>query len=258
MALSINNKDSKKLLTQAVILAGGRGERLRPLTDTIPKPMAPINGIPFMDYLIYSIIKTGINKILILLGYKSKLIVDRYKSMKGIKIEFSYGTENDETGRRLLNAHKQLDDFFLLLYGDNFWPIEISSICENYKKLDVAVTTTVFSNKNGQGEYGYENNVVVSDNNYLIKYDKKRATKKANGVDIGYFLIAKDILNPRASGNISFEIDILPKFIANKQLGAYITDAQYYYLTNNKSLKDFEFATVTKNFSPLPQKYFME
>ena len=45
-----------KSITQAVILAGGRGERLRPLTDNIPKPMAPINGTPFLDYLIHSII----------------------------------------------------------------------------------------------------------------------------------------------------------------------------------------------------------
>ena len=54
-------------LQQAVILAGGRGERLRPLTDSIPKPMAPVNGIPFLDYLIHSIIQGEIKNILFLL-----------------------------------------------------------------------------------------------------------------------------------------------------------------------------------------------
>ena len=49
--------------SQAVILAGGRGTRLHPLTDKIPKPMAPINAIPFLDYLINSIIKSEIKNI---------------------------------------------------------------------------------------------------------------------------------------------------------------------------------------------------
>ena len=71
-------------LNQAVILAGGRGERLRPLTDTIPKPMAPIYGVPFMDYLIYSVVQVGISKILILLGYKADVIADRYRDIKNI------------------------------------------------------------------------------------------------------------------------------------------------------------------------------
>ena len=69
-------------LNQAVILAGGRGERLRPLTDRIPKPMTPINGRPFLDFLIHSIIQAGIENILFLLGYKANVIVERYKSMK--------------------------------------------------------------------------------------------------------------------------------------------------------------------------------
>ena len=98
------------ILNQAVILAGGRGERLRPLTDWIPKPMAPINGIPFLDYLIHSIVQTGIENILILLGYKADSIIDRYKYMRNIIIEFSYGTEQDQTGRRVLNVYDQLDN----------------------------------------------------------------------------------------------------------------------------------------------------
>lgn len=91
-------------IQQAVIFAGGRGERLRPLTNNIPKPMAPIFGLPFLDYLIYSIYQIGIKNILILLGYKADVIVERYKFMQNINIEFSSGVEKDETGRRVLNA----------------------------------------------------------------------------------------------------------------------------------------------------------
>ena len=245
-----------KNINQAVILAGGRGERLIPLTDSMPKPMALINGVPFLDYLIHSIVQAGIKNILILLGYKADVIVDRYNSMRDISIEFSYGSVNDQTGRRVLNGYDQLDDHFLLMYGDNYWPIDFDEICSNYHQLEASVTTTVFSNKNGTGEYGFGNNVVVSDNNYVVQYDKKRETFDANGVDIGYILVAKDTLDPKMPGNVSFEIDILPQFIAKKQLGAYITDTQYYYITNMQSLQDFESAAKTKNFQPLPHNYF--
>ncbi|SVC31009.1 uncharacterized protein METZ01_LOCUS283863, partial [marine metagenome] len=194
------------ILNQAVILAGGRGERLRPLTDWIPKPMAPINGIPFLDYLIHSIVHTGIENILILLGYKADSIIDRYKYMRNIIIEFSYGTEQDQTGRRVLNVYDQLDDHFLLMYGDNYWPIELKKMWSNYQRLNAGITTTVFSNQEGTGEYGFGNNVVVNDNNYVIQYDKKRETDAANGVDIGYFLIAKEFLDSKILGNVSFEV----------------------------------------------------
>lgn len=246
----------KNKVNQAVILAGGRGERLRPLTDNMPKPMAPINEIPFLDYSLNSIIKAGIKNILILVGYKAKVITDRYNNMKNINIKFSYGTEENQTGLRVLNAFDQLHEHFLLMYGDNYWPIEIDKMWSNYQQSQKKASTTVFSNKCGTGEYGHENNVVVSEGGVVVKYDKKRGTEIANGVDIGYFLVAKESLNRDMSGNVSFEEDILPQFIAQKQLGAYVTDAQYYYITNMQSLKDFEVAAKTKNFSPLSQNYF--
>ena len=244
------------MINQAVILAGGRGDRLRPLTDKIPKPMAPINGTPFLDYLIHSLVLVGIKNILILLGYKSEVIVSRYNNMKKIAIEFSYGSEEDQTGRRVINAYSQLDDYFLLLYGDNYWPIELEVMCATYKKLGANISTTVFSNKTGTGEYGFENNVVVGDDGMVVKYDKKRETRDANGVDIGYFLVSKDCLDPKIKGNVSFEEDILPSYISNDKLSAYITASQYYFITNHGTQLEFENATFLKNFVPLPRKYF--
>jgi len=244
------------IVNQAVILAGGRGERLRPLTDSMPKPMAPINGIPFLDYLIHSIIQAGIENILILLGYKVDMIADRYKNMNNINIEFSYGTVEDQTGKRMLNAYNQLDDHFLLMYGDNYWTIELDPMWTNYQQLDASVTTTVFSNRNGTGEYGFDNNVKVGNDGMVVNYDKKRETNEANGVDIGYFIVSKESIDPNMKGNVSFEVDILPQFIARQELAAYVTDNQYYYITNLQTLKNFETAARSNNFLPLPQKYF--
>lgn len=227
---------------QAVILAGGRGERLRPLTDTIPKPLAPIGGIPFMDYLIQSLIDVRIRKILILVGYRGDLIMRRYgKSLNnGVKIEYSVGDVEDNTGRRLLNAYELLDKNFLLLYGDNYWPIEFRDMLALYQQKSVKALATVFSNRDGTGEYGYENNIKVTRDNFVEKYDKSGESKGLNGVDIGYFLIDKNILDPAVKENISFEEIILPKLISERELVAYVTDTHYYYITDLKSLINFE------------------
>jgi NDP-sugar pyrophosphorylase family protein len=245
-----------KSISQAVILAGGRGERLKPLTDTIPKPLAPVNGVPFLDYLIYSLIIADIDRILILLGYRGGLIAERYASMSKINVEFSYGAEDEKTGRRLLNAYDRLDNHFLLMYGDNYWPIELAKMWNNYQDLRVPVTTTIFSNKNGTGEYGWENNVVVGSDSIVHKYDKIRETSIANGLDIGYFLVAKDALDPGVQGNISFEDDILNSLISTKELGAFLTDTQYHWITDVSALERFQAEQITKRFAPLPCEYF--
>lgn len=240
-------------IKQAVILAGGRGERLRPLTDDVPKPMVPVNGRPFLDYLINSLLQVNIKHILMLGGYKNEIIIKEYgKSLKnGIKIDYSIGTVDDQTGRRLLNAYDLLDNHFLLLYGDNYWPIELDQMLRLYKEKNAKVSTTVFSNKYGTGEYGKGNNVEVGSGSFVRRYDKKRKSDNLNGVDIGYFIVSKSAINPGMGGNISFEEDILPELIKEKQLTAYVTDTQYYYITDIDTLRTFESVVIEKNIQPI-------
>lgn len=241
-------------VNQAVILAGGTGSRLRPITDKIPKPMAPINGIPFLDYLINSIIQAGISRILLLVGYKKDVIINRYghSPAKDIEIKYSIGKATDLTGRRLLNAYELLDRHFLLLYGDNYWPIELAQMLRMYNAKGAKALTTIFSNKQGTGEYGKENNVEVGRDCFIKRYDKKRNTPGLSGVDIGYFILDKNLIPNDLTGNISFEEDIMPGFIRQRQMIGYVTDTQYYYITDVRSLKKFETAVVKNNFKPFP------
>ncbi len=235
-------------IKQAVILAGGKGVRLRPLTDELPKPLVPANGIPFLDYLINSIFESGLRHIVLLLGYKSEKFISYYdKHVNGKrKIEYSIGKVEDATGRRLINAYDLLDENFLLLYADNYWPIERDKMVRVYKEKKAKVMVTIFSNKYGTGEYGKANNIEVAGDGFVKRYDKNRTSENLNGVDIGFFVVSKDVLDPKRAGNISFEEDMLPEFIACRQLAAYVTDTQYYSITDINTLKRFE-NYVTQN-----------
>ena len=92
-------------INQAVILAGGMGKRLMPLTKNIPKPMVKINNKPFLKYLIEYLQKQNIKKIIILTGYKSKIIENYFKNKKNITI-FKTRIE-DDTGSRILKAFEK-------------------------------------------------------------------------------------------------------------------------------------------------------
>ena len=237
------------MIRQAVILAGGRGTRLLPLTKNLPKPMAPINNIPFLSYLIYSLKKNGINKILILVGYKSSKIINYYNMFTDININFNFSNVKCNTGKRLLDAYEHLNNEFLLLYGDNFWKANINKMYKKFKEKKAKISTTVFNNKYGTAEYGNKNNIYVKKNSFVEKYDKTKKNKKLNGVDIGFFLVKKNFLNifKDKKKNYSFENDFLTKAIQMSKLIAYKTDKQYYSITNLKMLKEFERICKKKN-----------
>ena len=78
-----------------------------------------------------------------------------------------------------------------------------------YKRKNLQVSTTIFSNKMGTGEYGKENNVKVGKDSIVRLYDKGRRNSGTNGVDIGYFIINKKVIDPNLNPEISFDKDIL-------------------------------------------------
>ena len=86
-----------KPFTQAIILAGGRGERLRPFTDNLPKPMVPVNGKPFLEYVVELLRENGITEIVMLLGYLPEKITEYFGDGKkfGVSIKYSIGSVDD-------------------------------------------------------------------------------------------------------------------------------------------------------------------
>lgn len=226
-------------IKQAVILAGGAGTRLRPFTLTNPKPMYPINGVPFIEHLVKLLKDNGLNEIVILTGYLGDKISNYFGdgSKFGTKITYSHtpyvNTEGRENlnGARLMNAIDLLDNHFLLMYCDNYWPINLKKIVTAYNQNKTLAMMAVYSNKYGLGEYGFENNVFIDNKNLVTKYDKSR-NGTYNGLDIGTFILGKTILENTKEKNFSLETEILPKLIKKKELSAFVTDHRYYYITN--------------------------
>ncbi len=243
-------------ITQAVILAGGAGTRLKPFTLTNPKPMMPINGRPFLEHLINLLKENGIKEAIILAGYLGERIEEYFGdgSKLGLKIKYSYtpflnekGREN-QSGLRLKNAEKLLSSYFLLLYCDNYWPLNLKKMTGYFlqKKCDVLVTA--YSNKDGSTK----NNLLVDKNGFVKKYDSTRSEKNLNCVDIGFFLVNKKVLKLLPKLNSKFENVVLPKLMKRKKLSAYLSDQKYY------SISDIERVRITEKFLTLKKVVFLD
>jgi histidinol-phosphate phosphatase family protein len=226
-------------IRQAVILAGGEGTRLRPLTNRVPKPMVIVNNRPFLEYLIDMLKENGISEVVLLLGYLPEKITQYFGDGQnfGVNIKYSIGEVSDKTGTRIKNAGHLLDDVFFLMYGDNYWPLNLERLLKFYNEHKILASTTVYANKDGKGEYGAKNNIYVDDDGYVVKYDKSRKDENLNGVDIGFFIVSKKVLELMPNHDFSFEEEILPLLVDKRQLSGYRTEHRYYYISTPESLK---------------------
>jgi histidinol-phosphate phosphatase family protein len=216
----------KRRPTQAVILAGGRGTRLKPLTDTRPKPMVEVLGKPFLAYQIEQLRDQGFKKVLLLLGYLPE-VVQEYcgnGSRWGVKVEYSISAAEDETGRRLKLAQDLIDPCFLLLYCDNYWPMSIDKMWPRFVASRAPAMITVYTNKDGYTR----DSVRVDTDGYVAIYDKTCASPGLQGVEISYALINKAVLQLLPANNLSVEEALYSRLAENRQLAAYVTDHRYY------------------------------
>lgn len=225
-------------IKQAVILAGGIGRRLRPITLKIPKPMVLVNNHPFLEYLIKLLKENGITEIVLLLGYLPEKVSNHFGNGKnfGISIKYSIGDISLETGTRIKNAENMLDSHFLLMYCDNYWPLKLKNLEDFYNKHNTFASITVYENKDNSTK----NNIYVDGNSYVTKYDRTRQDKNLNGVDIGFFIINKKIMELMPKHNFSFEQEILPKLIEKKQLCGFMTQHKYHSISTIERLRQAE------------------
>jgi histidinol-phosphate phosphatase family protein len=224
--MPIQRSPSLERATQAVILAGGRGTRLKPLTDTRPKPMVEILGKPFLAYQIEQLRDQGFEKVLLLLGYLPQVVQDYFGdgSRWGIKIEYSISAVDDETARRLKLAESLVDPYFLLLYCDNYWPMQIDKMWPQFIASGAPAMITVYTNKDGYTR----NSVRVDPDGYVAIYDKTCASPGLQGVEISYAVIDKSVLQLLPETNMSVEDALYARLAANRQLAAYVTEHRYY------------------------------
>lgn len=162
---------------QAVILAGGRGERLRPITDNIPKPMVEVGGLPFIHHLILQLRSFGITDVLILAGYKANVVVDYFDktSIPNVNVAIVKAPETFSKSERIMAAKESIASKFMLLYSDNFSQFNIRDVINHPANNIVTVCTKTPGNV-------FIDNQSMKVNNFLYK----RRSEETSYIEIGY------------------------------------------------------------------------
>jgi D-glycero-D-manno-heptose 1,7-bisphosphate phosphatase len=188
--------------------------------------MVQIHAKPFLEYLIEQLRDQGFQRILLLLGYLPEIIQEYFRdgSRWGLKVQYSVSGIEDETGRRLKLAASHLDPYFLLLYCDNYWPMQIEKMWTRFVAAQVPAMITVYSNNDGYTR----NSVRVDQHGYVIDYDKSCKSPGLQGVEISYGLLSKSVLSMLPDKNVSLEETLYPRLARHRELLAYVTDHRYY------------------------------
>ncbi|OGN60024.1 MAG: hypothetical protein A3F40_01615 [Chlamydiae bacterium RIFCSPHIGHO2_12_FULL_27_8] len=197
----------------AIILAGGKGTRLQEVISSVPKPLAPINGSPFLDLLIKQLCNTKkINKIILSVGYKKDLIIKRYKTLKNV-IFSEENTPLGTGGAVKKSLEKASTENVLILNGDTFQHFDLEQLF-NFHINKNADCTIVCRIENDTKRYG----TILLDSNNKITSFKEKIHSKNSYINSGIYVLKKNIFQNFEKTIFSIEEDFFKEIIKTKNI----------------------------------------
>ncbi len=210
---------------KAVILAGGEGTRLRPLTLQVPKPVVPIANVPFLGYQLDLLRRHGISEAILSLGYRPDRIEAELGDGSRFGIRLRYVVEQSPlgTGGAFKNAEPFLDGPAVVFNGDILCDFDLTEILRSHRRRSAAATLTLTRVDNpsayGLVETGEDGRVA----RFLEKPGRDQVT--CDTINAGLYVLEPEVLKTIPAGvNTSFERTVFPGLVANgRPVFAYIS-----------------------------------
>lgn len=202
---------------QAFILAGGKGERLRPLTDNSPKPMVLVQGKPIVQYGIERLISLGVKKICLGVSYKAEKIKEYFGDGKNFGAEIFYSMENGflGTGGALKNAQNFIGEKFVMLNGDTLMDVDFKKMNKFHEEKN-ALGTIALVKVRDVSSYG----VARLDGGKIAEFVEKPQPENApsNWVNTGAYILEKKTIEMLPSEFNLIEKTLFPKLAESRML----------------------------------------
>lgn len=204
---------------RAVIMAGGKGTRLKPLTDNIPKPMVKIIDKPVMEHIINLLVSHDITEIAVTVGHLSESIVDYFGNGHHLGAKLTYFVEDQPLGTAgsVKNTRDFVSDNFLVISGDAFTNIDITKAIRFHYAKDSIFTLIAQPHPKPDGlgilEIDYDSKIT--------KFIEKPADAKPSLINTGIYIINKRILDLIPDGFYDFGRQLLPDLV--NKVYAYVT-----------------------------------
>ncbi|MBU4241999.1 MAG: nucleotidyltransferase family protein, partial [Nanoarchaeota archaeon] len=213
-----------KSLNKALILAGGKGERLKPITNEMPKPMVPLQGKPILQHAIDLMKRHGIAEIYLSIGYKGDKIKEYFGDGSRFGVKIIYIEENEPLGTAgpLRLAKKYLTETFVMCNADELKNIDLMDMFlfhkEKNAKATIALTTVP-----DPSLYG----VAKLQGNWIMEFLEKPQNPPSNLINAGLYILEPEVIDMVPEGFAMIEKQIFPKIAAEKNLLGYSFTGQW-------------------------------
>lgn len=212
---------------KAIILAGGRGKRLKPITDYVPKPLVPLKNVPIIEWQIKYLKKFKVDEIIICTGYKTEMI-EHFLDTKdnfGIKISFSIEKNPLGTGGAIKQAGKLIkDDSFFVLNGDTITNIDLGKLQKKTNSIAAIELRTKFG-------------IMETVNDKVIKFREKKEIPNV-WMNAGIYHLQKKLLKDLPNkGDI--EKTVFPDYAQKQMLNTVkFKNAKWYSVDSFKDMEE--------------------
>lgn len=213
---------------QALVLAGGSGTRLRPLTLTTPKPVMPLAGRPFLSFMLHWARSYGVDEVILSCGFMSDAVKavlgDIYDGMR-----LRHVTEDEPLGTagpvRLAYDEGLLEERLLVLNGDVLTDIDLAGELEQHDRSGARATLALYSVED-TSSYGV---VPTADDGQVTEFIEKGGSEApTNRINAGAYVIERELVESIPAGQaVSFELEVFPSLVGN---GLYGYEAAGYWI----------------------------
>lgn len=215
---------------RAVLMAGGSGTRLRPLTCNLPKPMVPILNRPIAEHIINLLKRNNIKEVIATLHYLPDIMRDYFQDGSNFGVEMSYSVEEDQplgTAGCVKNIQQWLDDTFLVISGDGITDFDLQAAIKFHRQKQ-SKATLVLTRVPNPVEFGV---VITDEQGHIRRFLEKPSTSEifSDTVNTGTYILEPEILNYLPENEESdFSKDLFPLLLEKGEpLYGYIAEGYW-------------------------------
>lgn len=225
---------------QAILLAGGLGTRLRSVVSDRPKPMALIEGRPFMEYVTRELVRSGIDEIIFAVGYKGTMVEEYFGDGKRFGFCASYAYEETLLGTAgaIRNAGRFItEERFFVLNADTFYQIDYTRLKRLLDSLDLDMAL-VLREVPDVSRYGQ---AILDQDGFLTAFNEKTEEARKGTINGGIYLMRRSLMDTIPEGKVSLENDMIPRWLKEgKELGGFVNDGYFIDIGIPEAYRQFQ------------------
>jgi NDP-sugar pyrophosphorylase family protein len=214
-------------LRTAMILCGGEGTRLRPITYEIPKALVPVRGKPILEHIFDLLKKYGISDVILSVGYMKEKIINEKPAWTKLGMGISFVEEDKPlgTGGPLRLAKDRLTRTFILSNGDELKDINVMDMYEVHRR-NRALVTLALTTVDDPSQYG----VARLEGERIVDFIEKprKGEAPSNLINAGFSIVEPEVIDMIPKGFCSFEKEILPKIAKSGRLYGFPFSGQWF------------------------------